>query len=59
MCLLVYRYSSLFHNLKKSSLGFAGGSVDLICQKHVAHHSSGTVNEFAGLLFIHGKSGHI
>ena len=59
MCLVIYRYLSLFHDFQKGCLGFAGGSVDLVRQKHVAHHRTWAVNKFACLLFVHGKSGYI
>ena len=59
MCLVIYRYLSLFHDFQKGCLGFAGGTVDLVRQKHVAHHRAWAVDESARLFFVHGKSGYI
>ena len=59
MCLVIHGYFSFFHNFQKGCLGFAGGTVDLVRQKNIAHGCAGTVKEAILFPVIYGKACNI
>ena len=55
----VHRHLALLHGLQQSRLGAAGGPVELVGQKQVAHQGSGVVLKAPALLVVDGKSGEV
>ena len=55
----IYRGISFFHYFKQSCLCLAGSTVDLICQKQVAHDCPRFVLKLSTLPVVQGESDHI
>ena len=55
----VHRDLPLLHSFQQSGLGAAGGPVELVSQKEVAHHRAGLVLHLARVLVIEGEAGDI
>ena len=52
-------YAALLHNLQKGRLGLAGGPVDFVRQKQIAHDNAGLIIKAAGLFIVNGKARYI
>ena len=59
MGLTVNGHPAFLHDFQKGSLCLTGSTVDLICQKKVAHDSSRTVDKCSCFFLVHGKTCHI